>query len=43
MDMNFGVNLLAIRHVLSIENMLTVFAIFFILVYFLHSNSHLEA
>ena len=43
MDTNFGSNLLAIRDVTSIENMLTVFAIFFILVYFSHSNCNLEA
>ena len=35
--------IIAIRDVTSIENMLTVFAIFFTLVYFSHSHSHLEA
>ena len=36
-------NLLAIRDVTSIANMLTVFAIFYILLYFSHSNSNFEA
>ena len=36
-------NLLAIRDVTSIANMLTVFAIFCILLYFSHSNSNFEA
>ena len=36
-------NLLAIRYVTTNANMLTLFPIFFILVYFSHSNSNFEA
>ena len=36
-------SVLAIRDVTSIANMLTVFAIFYILLYFSHSNSNFEA
>ena len=46
MDRTLGdvsVNLLAIRDVTSIANMLSVFAIFFILPYFSHSNNNFEA
>ena len=40
---NLLAQILAIRDVTSIANMLTVFAIFYILLYFSHSNSNFEA